>query len=455
MNMHIQKVISYKNAWQTALDQNKNELIEVVDAFDEYFNSIPPQQAPDHTSPRTSWEMALQSRGWEFSDRFPLASDGRRIPMGNMGPQKNGVGVQIAFSTMDTLSRWIFQQSALAVRHGLFKLPILCVPTSELMRRTIPDRHSIRLNSVENYLRQLELLSPLSHQFPFLILGISDHAAATGPEIIEISSDSVPEKPAKMVDRCIKFPPEYHQAGVGILNFFSTYLLERYPEEDASISIEQHGLNVRLTIETASGESEVVEKALHEFELIVSGKEEPEKFTSNDKLILEIRSEMRIAKSRVEFQQDLIGIKDKQIDRLMSIIGNGLSNPAPIAIDFRPTICNTSNIIVNRDISAALGNIAELLSMVPNSSPENLMLTEVAGSLEVIEAESDAAKVRKSPAMSKFRRVMDKVLDAGDETNVALTKIENGIGVAKDLAKKYNSIAEWCGLPVIPSVLIQ
>ena len=452
--MQIQKVISYKGAWEQAVALHEQELKEIADAFSEYYSSFTSPSKAEYTSPRQFWESALSSRGWVIFDRLPLSADGRRLPIGNMGPTKNGVGAQIAFGMMDSLSRWIFQQSALAVRHKLFQLPILCTPLSDLVKNTHPDKSSLRFNTFENHLRQLELLSPLSQQFPFLILGISEPHQPTQASVIELASDAGAERQPKQIDRCIKFPPEYHQAGVGILNFFSVYLMERYPDEDASISIEQHGLNVRLIIETASGKSEVVEKALHEYELIVSGKEAPEAFTNNDKLILELRSEMRIAKARLDFQQDLIGVKDKQIDKLMSLIEQGLSNPTPIAIDFKPTICNTTNIQINRDVSATIGAITELLGSIPNSSPESLMLSEVAGSLEAIELETDVSVVRKSAAMSKFKRVLDKILNAGDDANTALSKIENGLDIAKDLGRKYNSIAEWCGLPVIPSILV-
>lgn len=454
--MHIQKVISYKGAWESALDKYRSELSEIVAAFDEYISTNSSVNFEGRQSPRATWEKALREKGWEVLERNHFSVDGRRIPMGSVGPVKNGVGAQITFGLLDTLSRWIFQQSALAVRHKLFQLPVLCVPTTEMARNLFRDRSSpsFRMNSFDPLVNQLELLSPLSHSFPFLILGMSNQAIATSPTIVNIESDTSTDRSATTIDRCIKFPPQYHQAGIGILNFFSTYLMERYPDEDAAISIEQSGLNVRLTIETPGGKSEVIEKALHEFELIVSGREAPEKFTNNDKLILELRNEMRIAKARVEFQQDLIGVKDKQIDKLMTIIEQGLSRPNPITIDFKPNLINTNNIQFNKNISAALGNISELLDAIPTSSPESLMLTEVAGSLETIESETDPAIVRKSPAMSKFKRVIDKFLSVGDEANTNLSKIEDGINNVKDLGKKYNSIAEWCGLPVIPSILV-
>lgn len=453
--MFIQSVISYKNSWDSVKESHKSEIDELVSAFSDYVSGNVILEAQERTNPRLLWEKALYDRGWQVLEKTYYSPDGRRIPVGNVGAMKNGIGAQPTYGMLDTLSRWIFQTSALAVRHGLIKLPVLCVPMSEFLRRNSMERPIGRGPSFESHKNQLELLSPLSHSFPFLILGISDQATFVDPYVIEIESDTAAKNDATIIDRCIKFPPEYQQAGLGILNYFGVYLREQYPGEDATISIEQNGLNVRMIIETPNGESEIIEKALHEFELIVSEKVAPEKFTNNDRVILELRNEIRMFKARVEFSQDVLGIKDKQINQLLELVSQGLAKPAPIVIDFKPIINNSNSIQVNKDLALALGAIEELASLLPQSSDESIMLAEVAGTLETIEEDADPASVRKSPAMSKFRRVVEKFLDVSDGANSAISKIENGIDIAMDMGRKYNSIAEWCGLPVIPSVLVK
>lgn len=93
-------------------------------------------------------------------------------------------------------------------------------------------------------LEQLEMLAPLSHQYPFLVIGYSNHNVSIAPEIIELESDSYVERDNSVIDRCIQFPPEYHQAGLDILNYFGTYLREQYPEENASVRIEHRALRL-------------------------------------------------------------------------------------------------------------------------------------------------------------------------------------------------------------------
>lgn len=451
--MFVNKVISYRSSWGVVSKKHLVELSEALESIADCLSGSV-QISDEQIGPRSRglWEKALYDRGWEIIERTHYSSDGRRINLGNVGPVKNGLSAQIPFGSMEYLSRWLFQQTALAVRHRVIKLPILFVPLREFARTT--DDRWISRSTFEMYQTQLELLSPLSHQYPFLIIGYSDQSILGDPEVLEIEVDELAEDANKVIDRCIEFPPEYHQAGLDILNYFGTYLREQYPEEEAKVRIEQEGLNVRLVIETESGQSETVEKALHEYELIVTGEEPPERFTQSDKLVLELRNELRIAQFRLESQQDLIGMQNKKIDKLMNIVGEGLSNKQPITIDFNPIITNQNSITLNQDVSAAIGNISELLSELPPASEAAVALSELEGSLEGIESNNNPEEVRKAPAMSKFKRIVDKLLENGSALNSGVEKLESGIEMTKDLAKKYNKIAEWCGLPVIPSGLL-
>lgn len=447
--MYISKVISFKNSWEFINKYCPVELQEVLDALDDFITGKVIIEADEgRLGSRHIWEKALYDRGWELIDRTHYSMDGRRINIGSMGPTKNGLSAQIPIGPIDNLSRWIFQQSALAVKHNLIKLPVLLVPVRDFSRK-IGDRWIAR-ESFEMDQGQLELLSPLSHQSQFLIIGYSDQAIIGDPEVIEIEADSYVDNSNKIIDRCIEFPPEYHQAGLDILNYFGTYLREQYPEQGAKIRIEQEGLNVRMIIEAENGRSEIIEKALHEYELIITGAEPPEKFTKNDKLILDLRNELRIVQFRLESQQDFIGLQNKRIDQLLDIVGNGLANKQPITIDFRPTITANSNVQINQNVSSALENINELLQLLPPASEASLAFSELEGSLESIEKNTDQESVKNSPVMGKFKRLMDKVFEEGNEISSVIKKTEETWEIFKDIAGKYNKLAQWCCLPQVP-----
>ncbi|EMJ4648472.1 MULTISPECIES: hypothetical protein [Serratia] len=452
--MYIDKVISYKHAWEIVSDKHMTELLEIQSALDDLLSeNIESEMQAERISQREIWEKLLYKIGWELIDRTHYTAEGVRINVGRLGPTKNGLSVTLPFGGFDTISRWIFQQSTVAVKYGLIKTPVMLVPVRDLSREL--GNTWLRRENFEMNLGQIEMLAPLSHQYPFLIIGYSNKKSICGPEIVEIASDSYVREDKSVIDRCIEFPSEYHQAGLDILNYFGTYLREQYPEENASVKIEQKGLTVRLVIETADGKSEIIEKALHEYELIITGTEPPEKFSNNDKLILELRNEIRIAKFRLESQQDFIGIQNNRIDQLLNIVGNGLSQKHQVMVDFKPTITLSNTITINQSVAAALSCVTELMEELPESSEAYSTLKELEGSLISIETDNDQESVRRSPAMSKFKRLIDRVTDTGSNLNSAIKKAEKGWEIFSDLATRYNKLAEWCGLPIVPSILLK
>ena len=97
------------------------------------------------------------------------------------------------------------------------------------------------------------------------------------------------------ITRSIEFPPAYHLAGIGILNYFGNIVHQKYPEEHVTVKIEQEGLTVRMIIETPEGIREQVEQTLTAYGLVVTGQMSPEKFTSDPHEVIELRNELRIA----------------------------------------------------------------------------------------------------------------------------------------------------------------
>jgi hypothetical protein len=451
--MHIVKVISYKNAWNLVSRNNESIISETLEGASKLASMISEAEANNsRLSIRSSWEEILQNKGWTGSDDL-YDANGVQLFLGRLGPIKNGITSTTSFGLANSLSKWLFQDSVIAIKQGIVKTPTMILPMQEFSRRGILRPH-IR-ETFESTLRALAPLSPLSHQHPFLIIGYSDQNSGS-IEVIELNSAS-PDEPSSVVDRSIEFPPEYHQAGLGILNYFGTYLREQYPEENASVKIEQHGLKVRLVIETQDGRSEIIEKALHEYELIITGAKPPENFTQNGALIYELRSELRIAQLRLESKQDLINLQNNRIDQLLCIIGSGLSRQNQVSIDFKPNIALTNDveIKINHNISSTLGSITELLEALPQPNEAHIPLQDLQASLEKIESSNDPDLVRKSAAMSKFRRTIDQILDKGSALNSAIKKADEGWEIFSDIAKKYNSLAEWCGLPVVPSPLLK
>ncbi len=116
-----------------------------------------------------------------------------------------------------------------------------------------------------------------------------------------------------IITRSIEFPPEYHQAGISILNYFSTVLRKKYPDAKAKVRIEQEDLKVTMTIDPVEGDREIIEKALDEYGLVVTGKMLPDEYTDDRLLKIELESKLTQARAEIETQKLLLQYRDEQI----------------------------------------------------------------------------------------------------------------------------------------------
>lgn len=146
-------------------------------------------------------------------------------------------------------------------------------------------------------------------------------------------------KKKNLLTRSIEFPPEYHQAGISILNYFGTVLRKKYPNIQAKIKIEQDGLKVSMIIDPGNGTPEIIERALDDYGLVVSGKIAPEEFTDDRLLMIELKGKLRSAYNEIETQKELLKYqhdqvisKDIQINRFISLMECAFHRPMNVNV---------------------------------------------------------------------------------------------------------------------------
>ena len=457
--MFVHQVVSYLGAWEKFSLSHQSEIAEIMSATSAYYAGDIKLSARDEelygNRSRMHWERAIRNLNWTLRDKILYTQAGKRVNMSSLGPTKNGVSVQLNFGNPSWFHRWLFSQGALAVRYGYVKIPVLIAPMREFARRDEGrERRLVSFSDFEYVKDQLETLAPLSANFPFLILGYSENQPLLDVEVFQLASDPNITTERVVIDRCIEFPPEYHQAGLGILNYFGVFLRENYPEKDAKVRIEQHGMSVRLTVETEDGNVEVVDKALKDYELIVSGKAQPETITTNERALLDLKNELRIAQFRLESQRDIIDVQNRQIDKMMDAIGFSIQAAAsrPIEIQVNPSFHNSNTVSLNPDITEALASVTELLQALPPSDENHIVLSDLTASLEAIECESAPERLKNSGGITKLGRFLRKFADGNEAVTKAIANIEKGQQIVGDLSRTYNKIATLCGLPNIPFV---
>ena len=110
------------------------------------------------------------------------------------------------------------------------------------------------------------------------------------------------------------------------------------------------------------------------------------------------------------------------------------------------TATATAQATFNR--SQTLPDLQDILATFRDVSDPEFQAARVA--LDRISPTADKEKMIESGALPKIIRFLDGALDAGKKAGDAHNWIEN----AQKLGAVYNSVAPWCGLPVVPKPLL-
>ena len=98
------------------------------------------------------------------------------------------------------------------------------------------------------------------------------------------------------------------------------------------------------------------------------------------------------------------------------------------------------------------GSLNELKSLMDRAghSSEAAEVAEVSESLQEIEKCTNPDEAKKSGRLNGLQRFMKKLADEKSSLGRIVRGVRNGISIAQDIAKGYNSIAEWVGWPQVP-----
>ncbi|MEC0269364.1 hypothetical protein [Paenibacillus anseongense] len=322
--MYINKVISYMNAWEEISQKSNNELFEIIEAI----NGISYEKMFQiEEEMRTTKGIVVNILGKCLNkslDEMGWKQTRTKRRMVNLGYFKNNITVDSMLSR-HSFDSWLIQRVPLGIKAEICKIPVTIFLTKENNNEYFKRSP---LDNFENIEQKLNLIAPLSINYPFLVFGISEKESIFElyniPSIMEGYNENV------VVNRSIEFPPEYYQAGLGILSYFNNILKEKYPDTPANVKIIQEDLVVRMIIESENGNKEVIEKALEEYEQIINGKIKPEEYLTSAAKVLELKSELRIAQVRLENQIDIINFQRTEIQVLKEIISKGLATTAQI-----------------------------------------------------------------------------------------------------------------------------
>ena len=103
------------------------------------------------------------------------------------------------------------------------------------------------------------------------------------------------------------------------------------------------------------------------------------------------------------------------------------------------------------------GNLNELAKLLTEKSKgeEAKELENTAKALEGSEKCKGPEELKKNGTANRLKRLVDELEDQDSGLHKAVKAVKNGIGIAQDIAKGYNAIAEWTGLPQVPKPFLK
>lgn len=406
---------------------------------------------------RHSWEKLAHKNGWRSCNFTTDSNGGRHIHSRTLGHFFDRVTC-IFNVNRDVLNRWLYNASPMAFKNDYIDLPIFILPTQDLAQEMFGRTYMGTRADFETVLGEFKDLEPISHPHPFVIFGVSSDAGPQGVSWHELSLEKRSGDNKVVINRSIEFPPEFRQAGLGILNYFGEVVREKYPNEHAKIRIEQDGLTVRMIVEAEDGSREIIEKALAEYELVVTGQKPPEFLFDDRAKVLELRNELRFAQARIESQKELLEYQREDIRDLKQLFGKALSSSVKpeINLTVSPCITISSNQSVSQNISYHLEEILDdVQCLMSGADPEmSTRLNDLNEALEGVSESKSAEDVKASGGLVKLKKFLDDASESGSKVQKFISSVSDGVEVLRGLAKKYNSIAEWCGAPQVPRVLV-
>lgn len=450
--MYITKVISYNGAWEKLLSEYQSEfhkLEEDINSQDLSFLLTPEDDSDlltKITKMSINFEKNLENLGWKEVIAIEHIEHARNSP----GLIKKNLCLRVDFYP-DTITNFIYRRIKYIETNNIthIKIPII-INLNSYTLRNIDHHFTMLMGTWESSLLELEQISPLSIKMPFLVFGIGFE-----PDNIEVVELENKKEPI-MVERSIEFPPEYYQAGLGLLSYFGTVLRKKYSEQNAKVKIEQDGLTVRMIIESTDGKQEVLEQALHEYELILTGQKQPYGFYESDLDNIELRSELRVAKVKIEDQKELLAYKDAEVTRLQQLFSLSLTHqPTSIKIDNHLSNTNTQNTQINfkAELHQSHDDLEKLINLTDDESIKN-RLRDIQNALDNATTRETPEDVQNSSGMKKLGNLLNEANEVGTQANGLLEKGAAAIELLKKLGRHYNKVAEWCGLPVVPGVLV-
>lgn len=184
-------------------------------------------------------------------------------------------------------------------------------------------------------------------------------------------------------------------------------------------------------------------------------------YTGNKEILLvELKNQVRHLTSQLEIKQVETKLLHQQINMFHEVLLVA-SQKQPIVVNANSNSISQASSFVQLEFKEsiqALQNLflslkSELLPLVPEAKKSELELID-RDLLEIDDNETTAEKINKMP-FKRLKRMIDQVNEKDSDWNKFLSASKKGVSYLQAVAKQYNKIAPWLGIPSVPDQLLQ
>ncbi len=183
--------------------------------------------------------------------------------------------------------------------------------------------------------------------------------------------------------------------------------------------------------------------------------------------LLELKQQVTHLQMQLQFKEYEVKVLERQLgdwkdnnNKLLDIQFEKSKNPTPLLIQTTaiasPTQTNTNQIQIDihNELPQLQKELLELMSSLPDlPTIEAKELEKLDDELLSADIENDPKKELKKPA-TRLKRLLDAINEEDSTLNKAVKAGDKTIKGAQKLAKTYNKIAEWLGMPQVPKVFL-
>lgn len=300
-------------------------------------------------------------------------------------------------------------------------------------------------------LRTLEIKKKRTKAFIWRVLVSHKLLLKTAEEL----DTSITDNNETEIIKEIKFPPEFKQAGIGILNYFSDYITRKYPEDNIEVSIQQINTKVILVIKPPKGKVIPIVEDFTTFGKIVTGEEPVEKYSQDPIVIQEMHNkrklaelEINITKRLYEVEKDVLRLKNEKSSHEYINEVNSLAFMAnevnPLAFmeeifKFSSKIVNIQNLQIG-DSNVKNQNIYSNISASNIGNDNKLTANDIL--INSTKNSNDDLKKEIELILERINQLLKDSLKTEDENTVFATKsnlehLKNELETVEEVDKGY------------------